>query len=198
MNISHEIRRHSGELMRALRNNHYEVTDNGLILLPKMGVYMGGLFSHACNSKDWRDDPNLLPTQGLTDAVGVWLAGVAQSDPWYIAPFSGNVTVAASWTAQNFTANATEFTGYDEATRVEFDEATPAAGAVNNTAIPATFTMTAGSNNIWGVGLLNASPKSDVTAGKILAAATKFAAVRSLPTAGDELNIKYTLTFTSL
>jgi len=107
-----------------------------------------------------------------------------------MVPFSGNVTPVATWTAANFTANATEWTAYDEATRVAYVEAAASSQSITNSASKADFTSSSDTQSVWGAGLISVSTKSAVT-GSLLGAA-KFGAVRSLDTA-DVLSIGYTI-----
>jgi hypothetical protein len=113
---------------------------------------------------------------------------------FYIAPFGGNVTVAATWTAANFTANSTEFTNYDEATRVLWANDAAASNAIGNVTTAALFTIATGGGTIRGAGLISASAKS-ATTGKLIAAA-RFGTDKVMA-AAEELRIKYTITGTS-
>lgn len=142
----------------------------------------------------WERDDNLVVNQGILYLINAGLDGGAASTTFYIVPFGGNVTPAATWTAANFTANATEFTNYTEATRQVWANDTAAANAIGNTTTPAVFTLDTGGGTIRGAGLISASAKS-ATTGTLIAAA-RFDADKVM-TAGEELRIKYTLTGTS-
>jgi hypothetical protein len=184
--------RHRREFARAVANRKFEVTPTG-ILFPEQKCFVMGSFEHTLNGKDRQVDPNLIPTEGLTHILSVVVAGGTQVNPWYVALFSANVTPQATLTAANFTATQTEFTGYDETTRVAYVEGTPAAGAVDNDASRAEFTINA-SATIYGAALISASAKS-ATSGSILACA-KFSAGRAVVD-NDTLEVKYSLSATS-
>lgn len=193
--LGSDVIKHSREFLRALRNHRYEETDAGL-LFPQQGVLVAGAFSSMVNFRDRQVDPNLVTTQGLTYMVGVALAGATQLAAWYIAPFSGNITPQSTLTAATFTATATEFTTYDEATRRAF---TPGAVTANvsNSASRADFTMSTGvvDQTIYGGGVLSASAKSAITG--TCFAGTRFASPRTGLNAGDILSLQYDLASSS-
>jgi len=187
--------RHWRELGRRFRNRRYEVTDDGEVLIAHARI--GGLFStRAPDGQGEVLTHNLLTTEGVNYLLACGLGGGVQMGAFYIAPFSGNVVVADTWTAATFASTATELiTQYDEATRVTFVKSTPANKSTNNTANPAVFTSALDNVNIWGIGVLSTATKG-ATSGVLLSAA-KYTTVRNLPTAGDSLAVKYTLTLTN-
>jgi hypothetical protein len=184
--------RHWRELYRHFRNFNYEYDDKNNLLISHAKI--GGVYeTFAPDGLGWVATPNLITTEGANHLLSVGVAGGSQVGPWYVAPFSGNVTVADTWVAATFAATATELTSqYSESTRVAFTESVPASKSTNNTANPATFTAASDNVNIWGVGLLSSSTKGG-TSGTLLSAA-KYSSVRNLPTTGDTIAIKYTLT----
>lgn len=139
----------------------------------------------------WSVDENLVVAQGRDYQLGAAYAQSPQKTAFYIAPFSGNVTPQDSWTGANFTANATEFTNYVEATRVLWNKDAVAAGAISNTTNPATFTVGVGGGTIRGFALLESSAKSATTG--ILSAATRLATDKVLEE-GEEIRVRYVLT----
>lgn len=184
------------ELCRAYRNHHWERDDEGAILISSARI-QGVYETFAPDGLGWVKDSNLLTTEGLNYLLSAGLGGGAQFTKFYIAPFSGNITVADTLTAATFAATATELTTqYSEANRVEFVESVPANKATNNLANPAVFTTAVDSVNVWGIGLLSSATKGS-TAGVLLSAA-KYSTVRALPTTGDALSIKYTVTLTNV
>lgn len=193
--IDRDILRHAGEFGRAMRNGRFEQTETGL-LFPEQKVHVSGVFTTWVNGRDEQVDPNIVTTEGLTYMLGVALGGVAQISSWYLAPFSGNVTPGLSYTGANFTANATEFTNYDEATRVLL---VPNAitSSLSNSSSRADFTMASGvsAQTLYGAGLLSVSTKSS-TSGKCFAA-TRFASARTGLNEGDVVSVQYDLTSTS-
>lgn len=187
-----DLMRHRAEFARAVRNKHFEFTDGG-IAFPKQGVVLGGVFETTINGRDRQIDPNKIPTAGLNHALAVIVGGAVGVSPWHVALFSGNVVPQDTLTAATFTGTMTEFTGYSEATRVPYVEGVPAAGAVDNDASRAEFTINAAAT-LYGGALLSASAKSAVI-GEILACA-RFGASRTVQ-AGDTLQVKYALSLTS-
>lgn len=184
--------RHWRDLYRHFRNFKYDYDDNNDLLISHArirGVY-------ECDAPDGLgrvQTSNLLTTEGMNHLLSVGVAGGSQVGTWYIAPFSGNVSILDTLTAATFAATTTELTTqYSEATRVAFVESVPAAKSTNNTANPAVFTTASDNVSIWGIGLLSVSTKG-ATSGTLLSAA-KYSTVRSLPTTGDQLSVKYTLT----
>lgn len=180
------------ELARLFRNHKWERNDDGEILISRTTI--GGVFE--CDAPDGLGvvrTNNLITTEGCNYLLSAGIAGGTVYTTFYVAPFSGNVAVADTLTAANFTTTQTELTTqYSETTRVAFVESAPASKATNNTANPATFTAATDSVSIWGLGLLSTSTKSATTG--VLLAAAKYSAARTLPTAADTLGIKYTLT----
>lgn len=193
--LGNDILKHAGEFGRALRNGHYERSNSGL-LFPQQHVHINGAFTTWVNDEDEQVDANLVTTQGLTYLLGVALGGVAQLTAWYLAPFSGNVTPTAGYTAAGFTAAATEFIAYDEATRRLLVPGTITA-SLSNSASRATFTMSTGvvAQTLYGCGLLSASAKSAITG--TCFAATRFASARTGLNAGDVVSAQYDLASTS-
>lgn len=198
MNVSKDLLKHRAEFARYLDNHDYEVSDEG-ILFTKAKAVVKGVYIHGVNGADWKEDPNLVVTEGMNHMLDVVLHGGTQVPTWYFRLFSANVSPAATWTAANFTANATEITshteGYSETTGRAFDESAAAAGSINNTASKAAFTIaTASSITVWGAGLLSSSVKGGTTG--TLLSASKFGASRTLYNT-DVFNLGYTLSLTS-
>lgn len=184
--------KHWKNLARLFRNHAWERNDDGEILI-----------GHACISGTYETyapdglgsivTKNLLTTEGCNHLLSVGVAGGSQTATWYVAPFSGNISVVDTITAATFASATTELTTqYSESTRVAFTESVPAAKSTNNTASPAVFTSAVDSVSIWGIGLLSISTKAS-TSGVLLSVA-KYTTVRTLPTTADQLSVKYTLT----
>lgn len=193
-----DILKHRGEVLRALANHKYELTDDGGILLQAginacpMGVFdvehrrKGDLIARVAGS-------NIIPTEGLNHILNTILHGGTQVTTWYVALFEGNVTPGASLTAATYTATTTECTAYDEAARVEYVEGAASGGVIDNASNRAIFTMNA-TKTVYGGALLSASAKSS-TSGTLLAAA-RFSTSRNVVD-NDELSVRYSLTLTS-
>jgi hypothetical protein len=170
-----------------------EQTEAGL-LFPKEKVMVQGMYEVGINGHVVERIPNLVVTEGRNYIVGASMKGTTPIVSWYIALFSGDVTVLATWTAANFVANATEFTAYTEAARQAWTGGSVSAGAVDNSAAKATFTINADSQVIRGAAMVSASAKSAST-GTLLGAA-KFTSAKTLDT-GETLDIGYSLSLTA-
>ena len=206
MKIDQDILKHRAEFSRALRNHQYEISEGG-IHFPKQGVMAAGVYVHDVNGEDQREDANIVTSEGLAHMLDVALHDAAKTATWYFRLFSANTTPLYSWTAANFTANATEITsnteGYSETTGQAFVEddavaagaSSTASASITNSANKAAFTIaTATSVSVWGAGLLSSSTKGGTTG--TLMSASKFAAVRDLYNT-DVFNLSYTLSLTS-
>jgi len=179
------------ELSRALANNDFEQSKNGIVF-PKSKLALGGVFTMAVNGQDEQSFNNTIVNQFRTSALEQLFGATAKIGTYYIAPYAGNVTPAASWTAANFTSSATEFTNYDEAARQEWDVGAVSAFGISNVASRATFTIGgAAQTTIWGAALLSSSAKS-ATSGVLVAAARASAARENLVD-GDEITLSYTI-----
>lgn len=208
MKIDKGLLKHRAEFSRALRNHHYEISEGG-IHFPKQRVMAAGAYVHDVNGQDERMDSNIVTSEGLAHMLDVELHDATKVATWYFRLFSANTTPLYSWTAANFTANATEITsnteGYSETTGQAFVEAAAvaaggagtASASITNSANKAAFTIATASPsgiNVWGAGLLSSSTKGGTTG--TLMSASKFSAVRTLYNT-DIFNLSYTLTLTS-
>lgn len=131
---------------------------------------------------------NLVTNQGLNHILNTVFNGTAPVTTWYVGLFEGNYTPLATDTATNFPVSATECIAYDEAGRVEYNEAASTAQSITNSANKAAFTINA-TKTVFGGFLASVATKSS-TAGTLMAAA-KFGTSRSV-NAGDQLLITYT------
>lgn len=186
--------KHRAEALRRLRSGQYEVSDNGVVLVPAMGLSFAGHWETQVGDEPWHVDPNIVVNEGILHILDVALDQGAANSAFYIAPFNGAVTPAASLTAATFTGTTTEFTNYDETTRVAWANDAVASNAIGNNTTPATFTISTGGGTIRGAGLISASAKS-ATSGKLIAAA-RFNADKVMA-AAEELRVKYIITGTS-
>jgi hypothetical protein len=186
--------RHRAEALRRLRANEYEVTDGGEILINKMGLKWAGHWETQIGDDPWSIDPNIVVDEGILHILSVALDQGSANAAFYVVPFSGNVTPASTLTAATFTATTTEFTNYDEATRVLWSNDAAASNAIGNTTTPATFTIGSGGGTIRGAGLISVATKSATTG--VLIAAARFSADKTMAE-DEELRVKYILTGTS-
>lgn len=182
------------DIARALRTGRYEPTGDGRILVTASQVFIGGSFVSDVNGQDRRLLPNLFSGEGLTDVLKVYFQQGSQPTAFYLAPFSGAVVPDNTLTGANFTARQTEFTSYDEATRVGW---TPPGAAITtpsigNAASLATFTNNLADATIWGFALLTNQVKS-ATTGKLIAC-FKDDTPRDHLRVGDKVNLQYVVT----
>lgn len=185
------LTKNRSEILRAIRNKKYEVTDTG-IYIPSLKAGIGGYFETTINGRDPQVDGNIIPTQGLNLVLDSLMPGGA-GQQWYVGLFSTNTTPLDTLTGANWVLAQTEFTGYDEANRVDFDNSAAAAGVLSNDASRAEFTINTAAT-IYGGALVSAQAKSSIL-GSILACA-KFAVGRAVVD-NDTLQVKYTLSVTS-
>lgn len=195
-----DLLRHAGEFSKAMRNNKFEISPQG-VFIPDAKIFVRGLYSHRRRTKEgaepWIDSPNLLPTEGINTMLNNLNAatGVAA----YISLYNSANDPQAAWTAANYEANADEITsgseGYSEGTRQLWNAATAAAGSKDNYASPASFTIvTATTLYVNGIGLHTVSTKGSLSGA--LLSATRFSSTRSFSNT-DQFDVKYRLTITS-
>ena len=183
------------ELARAVRNRKYEATDAGMHF-PAINMQLGGEFSLQVNDGPVDTFPNLVVDEWRTRALEILFSGATQVTDFYLAPYAANQTPLATWTAANFTSNATEFTNYVETTRQPWTVGAVDTFSIGNTASKAVFTVGTGAGDtIWGVGLLSQSAKSATTG--YLIAANKSATSRSSLVEGDEITVGYTISLSA-
>lgn len=196
--LSNDIKKHAGEFAKAIKDHKYEVSESG-IMFPSAKVKVGLKYTHFVNGKEDGFDLNLVPAEGLLHALNVALFSTAKVSTWYVAPYSGNATPTSGWTAANFAANATENVslteGFTQNTRQAFVSATAVAGAISNTASPASFTIaTATSVTFYGLGLLSTNTRGGTSG--VLISATRFTAAKIL-TNGDTWSVIHEVDATS-
>jgi hypothetical protein len=184
------------ELYRHFRNFHYEVDDDGDLLIAHARI--GGVFElESPDGLGVTRERNLITTEGANYLLSAGVGNGAQSTTFYIAPFSGAVTVLDTWTAATFASSASELTTqYTEASRIEYVESVPASKATNNNSNPAVMTSAVDSVVVRGAGVLSASTKGGTTG--VLLAAARYGSDRSLPTTGDTLAIRYQVTLSNV
>lgn len=174
----------------AIRNGEYEITDEG-IYIPASGILAGGVMESWVNDGDqYSKDHNIVPLQGLDYLIGSSILGTTPITSWYLAPFEGNVTPAAGWTAANFVATATEFQDYDEAARQAWAAVDSGSQSVDNVAAPAAITCNADNSDVYGAAITSISGKGAVT-GTLLAAVRFTNAPKAIDNT-DVLNLRYT------
>src|SRR5574337_2025991 len=108
--IVQDLARHAPEFRRALANHKWEATDDGGLLFPEQRAIARGYFTLSVNGGPDELSPNMLVTEGLNKILDVHYRAQTPITAWYLALFTGNVSVASTWTAANFAANATATT----------------------------------------------------------------------------------------
>lgn len=85
---------------------------------------------------------NLMPKEATNYMLAASFKGGVQYSNWFAGLFSGNYTPSGNETMATFPADATEFTGYNGASRPQVVFGTPANGRIDNAAslIELTFT----------------------------------------------------------
>jgi len=176
---------------------NFEQTASG-VLVPDNRLVVGGVFDceHVRDGEviDRWSQPNLVVNEGLNSLLGIMFHGDTQITTWYLGLFEGNYTPVAGLTAATVTANSTECTAYDEATRQAYDEAAAASQSITNSASRATFTFNA-TKTIYGAFLVSASAKS-ATTGTLFSAA-RFSSSKAVVD-DDQLLLTYTFTASSV
>ncbi len=117
----------------------------------------------------------MITNEFLTWNLNNSFRGGTPIDPWYMLLFDSN-----SWPTRDSTyavPGFTEFTGYTQATRPEYDEDAVVNRLVDNETNKAYFTMSAGAR-IYGAGIVSGgsapNTKGDTAGGGILVAARRF------------------------
>lgn len=133
---------------------------------------------------------NLNVSEGLTDILGVYFSSDTQSANWYIGLKGSNETPADGWNAAGIGTQFTEFTGYSQATRVQWVEAGASSKSISNSASPSVFSINA-SGTLYGAFLVNISTKGS-TSGKLWCC-SNFSTSRPV-NSGDSISIIYVIT----
>jgi len=187
--------KHWRNLARLFRNHQWEANDDGEILIGHARI-SGAYETLAPDGLGSIVTKNLWTIEGMNYLLSAGMGNGVQVGTWYVAPFSGNVTITDTLTAATFASATTELTTqYSEASRVTYTESVPANRSTNNTANPAVFTSASDNVNIWGIGLLSISTKGSTSG--ILLSAAKYSTVRNLPVTGDQISVKYTVTLSN-
>lgn len=178
----------------ALKAGRYETTPEG-IFIPSENALCQGVFTVAKRGEPIEMSKNLVVNGGLDYILKAAIGETAGISNWYIALFTGDVTVAATWTAATFTATATEWTAYDESARQTWTKSLVASQGTDSFSNKASFTSSSDSQTVRGAALLSASAKS-ATSGTLLAA-SRFSSDKALDT-GEILDVGYGLQLTAV
>ena len=183
-------------------NNFAKSTDtvsSGLVCgsQPQAKARAGGVYKVQCVGADghvkWEEEmSNLVVNQGLQSMVSVYLDGGTQITTWYLGLITGpgsGTTIAA---ADTLASKAwTEFTNYSGNRKTAtFGTATTAdPSVINNTASPASFTISGAGGTVAGAFL--ASVDSG-TSGTLFSASDFQSPGDRVVVSGDTLNVTYT------
>lgn len=188
--ITNMSRRVVAEIQRLLRNRKFEVSDEGLHL--SNGVFAGGRFGSSVNGGPIERAHNIVVTEGLVYLAQAALDGGAQVSNFYLAPFSGNITPAASLTAATFNAAATEFTNYTETSRRQWNKVRTGA-AFSNSASIALITVNAAAQTVRGCALMTEATKGSGSG--TLISAGRFPNDRTGLGVNDQVGLLYDFAF---
>jgi hypothetical protein len=177
----------------AIKAGEYEQTEEG-IYLPTEKAMIGGYFEVSKRGEDVEVSRNLVVNEGLNYVLRAAVGETAGISSWYIALFSGDVAVAAGWTALTFDTSATEWTNYDEATRGTWTNSAVASQGTDSFSNKASFTSSGDAQVVRGAALISASAKG-ATSG-VLFAASRLSSDKTLAT-GEILDVGYGLTLTT-
>jgi hypothetical protein len=187
--------KHIRELQTFIIGGDAKPEDGGILIHDS--AMLRGTYRTWINGEGEQIDHNLLPTQGIAYLLGL-LGSTNKETAFYLAPFSGNVSPAANWTAANFASNATEITslteGFSNTVRPTWIPGSVAAGVIGNTAAVASFNIVCTSVvNIAGMGLLSSNVRGGT--GGLLLSASRYGAVRVVNT-GDTFEVEYNISLT--
>lgn len=162
---------------RAILDGNFEETENG-VFIPTTRSLVQGVVKYNKRGEPEEVTSNLIVNQGLNYLLEAATSGTSAIGNWYVAVFSGDVTVQASWTAANFATNATEFTNYENANRPAWNASEVSGGARDSFAHKAEFKSTVDGATLRGAALISSSAKGG-TAG-VLMGATRFTSSKGL------------------
>ncbi len=182
------------DLEKALRKGECEKTPQG-IYFPKENMLASGVFRYNIRGEEEETSTNLVVDEALDYLLGASFGVTTPLSLWYVAVFSGDVTVLSSWTAANFSAQSTEWTNYVSATRPEWQKGVIASGGIDSFAAKAEFESTTDAQTIRGAALISNSSKGSTNG--TLIAASRFPSDKALDT-GEILDVGYGLQLTAV
>ena len=175
----------------------YECTEDG-IYFPSSRILAQGVFSVNKRGEPEEYSTNLVVTEGLDYllAQGLAAAGGAHAT-WYIALYTGSVTIAGTLTKNTFADFTDEWTDYDSGTHPQWDQQGVATGGIDSFASKASFVASAAAT-VRGAALLSISQKPTPNSGTgTLMAASNFNTPKALDI--DEiLDVGYGLQLTAV
>lgn len=191
------FKRFGNDILRAIRNQRFDVTDDGIALFGG-ALHANGFYIEGVRGGEMRRHKNLVPDAGILHILNVAFGATAKPAAYYLAPFSGATSPAAGWTATNFTANASEITslseGFSNVTRPACTFGAAATGTIDNYSALAAFNVVCSTYiDVTGLGLLTVNTRGGTTG--VLASATKFSVARRVNN-GDVWDAGYQIELT--
>lgn len=156
------------------------------------GQYEGEIWRRGKCIHAWKDR-NLVVNQGLNDILNCYLNNGAQQPTWFLGVFQGNYFPLNTNTAANIAAASTECSGYDSATRPQWQPAAPSGQSITNSANRAAFNFNA-TNTIFGAFLISNNVIGGSTG--VLFSGAQFGASKGVVD-GDQLLLTYNFTAAS-
>ena len=159
------------------------------------GITFNGEYYHRVNGGPWERADNLVVNEGISHILNVALGSKAKTAKYYLALFGGATAPAATWTAANFAAVASEIVsgteGYSNATRPEWTSVDTNGNSIDNMVTAAQLTIaTSGTLTVTGAALLTSATKGGTTG--TLISASKYPVARTFQN-GDIYEIGYRL-----
>jgi hypothetical protein len=165
---------------------------------PEAKAKAGGVYKVQCLGADgsvkWEEDMhNLVVKAGLQDMVATYLDAGTQITTWYVGLITGpgsGTTIAADDTLASH-AGWTEFTDYSGSRKAAvFGTATTAdPSVINNTASPASFSISGAGGTVAGAFLASVDTG---TSGVLFSASDFQSPGDRVVVSGDTLNVQYT------
>lgn len=181
-------------IKKSLLAGEYEKTPEG-IYLSKEKTLVNGVFRYNKRGEAEEFSENLVVDEALDYILGAAIATASPISSWYVATFSGDVTVLNTWTGGNFPANSTEWTNYVSAGRPAWTNGAVSAGGVDSFTTKAEFESTQDTQIVRGAALISSAAKG--IAGGTLMAASRFPSDKNLDT-GEILDVGYGLQLTAV
>lgn len=185
-------------LLSALARGEYTEDENSITFGKLGGISFTGEYFDRVNGGEWQRNENLVVNEGISHILNVALGGKAKTAKYYLALFGGSTAPAATWTAANFAAVASEIVslteGYTNATRPEWTPLDTTGNSIDNMAAAAQLTIaTSGTLTVTGAAMLTNSTKGGTTG--TLISASKYSVARTFQN-GDIYEIGYRLSAT--
>ncbi len=139
---------------------------------------------------------NIITDEGLNRILNEIFNAATQITTWYCSIFESNSTPAANWTYDLYAdSQATEWTQFAEAARIEYNESASTAKSTTNSANKAVFTADTGAKTLYGAALVSVVTLSNHAAetNNVIMCAGTFAVPQPV-IATNIVNLTYTIT----